>query len=248
MKNLYRPEFVEDLFDKMSASYARMNYITSFGFSSRWRRQCVQSIDIPTGASVADLMTGMGECWSYIFRQTGKDGKIIALDFSGGMLQHAQKRKSTMSGFDIEIVNANVFDNDIPDNSMDAVISGFGIKTFSESQLRALATEIYRMLKPGGKFSLVDVSVPNGNLLRSLYLFYLKKIIPILGWLFLGNPETYKMLGIYTEEFQNAANAADIFRRQALEVDMTSYFFGCATGIRGRKQYQLAADNNQQPG
>jgi ubiquinone/menaquinone biosynthesis methyltransferase len=235
MNSIYNLDYVEDLFDKMSASYARMNYITSFGFSSRWRRQCVHSIDIPTGATVADLMTGMGECWSDIFRQTGKQGKIMALDFSEGMLQHAYKRKSRMNGFDIDILKANVFENGIPDNSMDAVISGFGIKTFSESQLNDLAFEIKRILKPGGQFSLIDVSVPDAVVLKGIYMFYLKNIIPILGSIFLGNPETYKMLGIYTDRFQNSAKAASIFRKQGLEVNTTSYFYGCATGIKGRK-------------
>lgn len=236
MKSIYNPDYIEELFDKMSASYARMNYITSFGFSTRWRRQCVQSIDIPTGATVADLMTGMGECWSDILRETGEDGRVIALDFSEGMLQHAYKRRAKMQKARIDILKANVFDNEIPDQSVDAVISGFGIKTFSESQLSDLAKEIQRILKPGGSFSLIDVSVPTPGILRSLYMFYLKNIIPILGWLFLGNPETYKMLGIYTEHFQNAQEASVTFWRQGLEAEMTRFFYGCATGIKGKKK------------
>ncbi|KAA3624295.1 MAG: methyltransferase domain-containing protein [Bacteroidetes bacterium] len=236
MKSIYNPDYIEDLFDKMSASYARMNYITSFGFSTRWRRQCVQSINIPAGATVADLMTGMGECWSDILNETGKGGRIIALDFSEGMLQHAYKRLTKMQNARIDILKANVFDNEIPDQSVDAVISGFGIKTFSESQLTDLANEIHRILKPGGSFSLIDVSVPTPGLLRRLYMFYLKNIIPILGWLFLGNPETYKMLGIYTEHFQNSEKATEIFRKEGFEVEMTRFFYGCATGIKGKRQ------------
>lgn len=234
MDNLYNPDYIENLFDHMSASYTRMNYITSFGFSARWRRQCVKSIEIAPGATVADLMTGMGECWSDILRETGHQGKIIALDFSEGMLKHANRRKAKLKNIQIDIHKANVFSNDIPDQSVDNVISGFGIKTFSESQLNDLALEIKRMLKPGGYFSLIDVSVPTSGWLKMLYMFYLKNIIPILGWLFLGNPENYKMLGIYTEHFQNAAKTAEIFRKASLEVEMTSFFYGCATGIRGR--------------
>ena len=65
---LYNPKFVEALFDKMSSSYERMNYITSFGFSERWRKQCVNSIEIKRNSTVVDLMTGMGECWKPTFR------------------------------------------------------------------------------------------------------------------------------------------------------------------------------------
>lgn len=167
------------------------------------------------------------------FKKTGNKGKIIALDFSEGMLKHAYRRKEKFKNFNIDIKKANVFDNDIPAQSVDAVISGFGIKTFSPDQLMDLAKEIRRILKPGGQFSLIDVSVPETTGLKVFYMFYLKKIIPVLGWLFLGDPDNYSMLGIYTENFQNAKNAKEIFRKAGLEVEMTRYFFGCATGIKG---------------
>ncbi|MBQ0788778.1 MAG: class I SAM-dependent methyltransferase [Oceanihabitans sp.] len=59
MKEIYEAKFVEKLFDKMSSSYSKMNYSTSFGFSERWRRQCVEEIEIGKGKIVVDLMTGM---------------------------------------------------------------------------------------------------------------------------------------------------------------------------------------------
>ena len=67
MKNIYEPQFVENLFVKMSGSYTRMNYITSFGFSERWRKKCVKELNIQEGKVVVDLMTGMGECWNHLF-------------------------------------------------------------------------------------------------------------------------------------------------------------------------------------
>lgn len=66
-------------------------------------------------------------------------------------------------------------------------------------------------------------------------MFYLKKIIPILGNLFLGSPETYKMLGVYTEEFGNSRNVYQIFNRPEFKVEYVEYFYGCATGIKGIK-------------
>ena len=64
MKDYYEPEFVKDLFDRMSDSYKRMNYITSFGFSEIWRSLCVAVAKIEKGAVVVDLLTGMGECFT----------------------------------------------------------------------------------------------------------------------------------------------------------------------------------------
>ncbi|MHA7060267.1 class I SAM-dependent methyltransferase [Aquimarina sp. M1] len=235
MKEIYEPKFVEKLFDKMSRSYSKVNYVTSFGFSERWRRQCVEEIEIQKGKVIVDLMTGMGECWKHILAKCNKDSKLISLDFSTKMINRAKNNKEKLNIYDIEILKENVFENSIKDQTADYVISGFGMKTFNDNQLEKLAIEIHRILKPNGKFSLVDVSVPKNSILKPFYLFYLKNVIPILGKIFLGSPETYKMLGVYTQEFVNSKNVEQIFRKFNFEVEYVDYFYGCATGIKGRK-------------
>ncbi|MCG8806534.1 class I SAM-dependent methyltransferase [Tenacibaculum finnmarkense] len=235
MKEIYEPKFVEKLFDKMSSSYSKMNYITSFGFSERWRRQCVEEIEIGKGKTVVDLMTGMGECWKHILNKSDKDSKLIGLDFSTEMINRAEKNKGKFKKSKIEILKENVFENSIANETADFVISGFGLKTFNDEQLGKLANEINRILKPNGKFSLIDVSVPKNKFIKPFYLFYLKNIIPILGKLFLGSPETYRMLGVYTEKFGNSKNLHRIFNKLEFEVEYVEYFYGCASGIKGRK-------------
>ena len=219
----------------MSSSYSKMNYITSFGFSERWRRQCVEEIEIGKGKTVVDLMTGMGECWKHILDKSDNDSKLIGLDFSTEMINRAEKNKEKFEKSKIEILKENVFENTIANETADFVISGFGLKTFNDEQLGKLANEINRILKPNGKFSLIDVSVPKSKFIKPFYLFYLKNIIPILGKLFLGSPETYKMLGFYTEEFGNSKNVHRIFNKLEFEVEYVEYFYGCASGIKGRK-------------
>lgn len=236
MKEIYEPKFVEQLFDKMSATYSKMNYITSFGFSERWRKKYIQELNIGKGKLVVDLMTGMGECWPYILKNTNEKSTLIALDFSSEMIKRAEKKKLKFKDKNIQTLEENVFQNSIEGNTADFVVSGFGIKTFNTQQLRDLAIEVDRLLKPNGTFSLIDVSVPENKILKAFYMFYLKKVIPILGKLFLGNPDTYKMLGIYTEKFSNSKNAMQIFENANFEVEYVTYFYGCASGIKGRKK------------
>ena len=236
MNKHYEPKFVEKLFDNMSSSYSRMNYITSFGFSKKWRKQCVNEIEIENGKVIVDLLTGMGECWKFIDLKADKEAKIIGLDFSSNMIKKAEKNKRNFRERNIELLKENVFENSIKEKSVDTVISGFGLKTFNSEQLTNLAKEIDRMLKPNGNFSLIDVSVPKNVILKAFYIFYLKYIIPILGKFFLGNIETYKMLGIYTAEFENSRNLERIFRNQNFEVEYVQYFYGCASGIKGVKK------------
>ena len=140
MKEIYEPKFVEQLFDKMSSSYSKMNYITSFGFSERWRRQCVEEIGIEKGKTVVDLMTGMGECWKHILKKSDKNSILIGLDFSTEMANRAEKNKLNFKDSKIEILKENVIENSIDKQSADFVISGFGLKTFNEQQLGELAT------------------------------------------------------------------------------------------------------------
>ncbi|MAL61368.1 MAG: 16S rRNA (cytosine(1402)-N(4))-methyltransferase [Flavobacteriaceae bacterium] len=235
MKEIYETKFVEKLFDKMSSSYANMNYITSFGFSERWRRQCIAEIEIEKGKTVVDLMTGMGECWKHILKKTDNESKLIGLDFSTEMINRAKKNKKKFEKSTIEILKENVFENSIANETADFVVSGFGLKTFNDEQLKKLANEINRILKPNGKFSLIEVSVPNSTFLKPFFMFYLKHVIPIIGKLFLGSPDTYKMLGVYTAEFGNSKNVYQIFNNLEFEVEYVEYFYGCASGIKGRK-------------
>lgn len=239
MNNYYNPKFIETLFDKMSSSYSKMNYISSFGFSERWRRQCVKEINLEQAEIVLDLMTGMGECWKYISKETNKNSKLIGLDFSSEMIKRAKVNKSNFHNREIELLQENVFENSIKDQSIDCIISGFGLKTFNENQLNKLAIEIERILKGNGQFSLIDVSIPPNRILKVFYMFYLKNIIPLLGKVFMGNPETYKMLGFYTQKFNNSKEVKHIFEKYNFQVEYVEYFYGCATGIKGIKNDNL---------
>lgn len=236
MKEIYEPKFVKILFNKMSGSYSKMNYITSVGFSDRWRKQCINEIGIEKGKTVVDLMTGMGECWKHILINSDSNSKLIAIDFSMEMINRAEKNKARFNTSKIEILNEDIFNNSIENEAADYVVSGFGLKTFNDEQLKELVKEIYRILKPNGKFSLIDISVPKNKTLKLFYMFYLKNIIPILGRIFLGSPETYKMLGVYTEEFGNSKRVYQIFTSPEFEVEYLEYFYGCASGIKGRKR------------
>lgn len=234
-ENIYDSEFVRRLFNRMSASYERMNFITSFGFSIRWRKQFIKKIPSDNNQiQVIDLLTGMGECWDGI-RNNFPNAIITALDFSDKMLARAENRNRKKFNNKILISNQNLLSNNLPSLFYDVVVCSFGLKTFSKEQLYSIASETFRILKPGGYFSFVEVSKPKNKILLALYRFYLKFIIPVFGKLFLGNPEEYKMLWLYTEKFENALSVRDIFANAGLHAKYDSYFFGCATGLSGKK-------------
>lgn len=239
--DIFQPNFVRQLFDEMSQTYSVVNYIASFGFTARWQKQCVRRIKVPLGATVYDLMTGMGEMCSDISRMIGSSGRIRAIDISPRMCARARQRLRHRITCSVEVIEADILDNGIDSGSADVIVSSFGLKTFSEEQTVRLAREIHRILKPGGQFSLLEISVPPSAFLRIPYMFYLKYVVPVIGMLFMGNPANYRLLGIYTEAFNDCSFILRALEDTGLQVRSETYFFGCATGVSGYKKQDLGA-------
>jgi ubiquinone/menaquinone biosynthesis methyltransferase len=233
MPNLYDPQVVKRLFDEMAKTYGGVNLISSFGFCRRWRRQCLKMIDIPRGAQAIDLMTGMGELCPDLARRIGPNGNIRALDISESMCTQASKLHCDCS---IEVIQTDVLTHSFDAASADVVVSSFGLKTFEPAQIEVLTKIVARVLKPGGVFAFVEISVPKSSWLRWPYMFYLNHVIPHIGRLLLGNPQNYRQLGIYTSAFQNCEESLRLFHAAGLDCQYRSFFFGCATGICGQRR------------
>lgn len=218
----------------MAATYGVMNMVTSFGFAFWWRRQCAWAIPVDQGMTVVDLMTGQGELFGPLSRRVGSVGRLIGIDLSPVMCGRAEE---TAQRCDVptRVLRADALACPLPDRSADAVFCSFGLKTLDTDQTRKLAAEVFRILKPGGKCSFLEISIPPMLLLRCPYRFYLNCCIPFLGKLFLGNPDHYRMLGIYTDAFGNVTQAARLFSEAGMNVETSKYFFGCATGFVARK-------------
>jgi demethylmenaquinone methyltransferase/2-methoxy-6-polyprenyl-1,4-benzoquinol methylase len=233
--NIYSPKYVKGLFNRMSSSYERMNYITSFGFSIRWRKYFLNSFkETNNQVEVIDLLTGMGETWKATKKKL-PNSNLTALDFSEEMLKHAHQKSKKKYDNKITVLQQDVLASSLPSNHFDFVTCAFGLKTFNTQQLNILAMETKRILKIGGQFTFIEVSKPKNSILQFFYGLYLGQLIPILGRLLLGNPEEYKMLWKYITQFENAESAAKIFANTGLKTEFFSYFYGCATGFCGRK-------------
>lgn len=231
----YDEKYVARLFDQMSPSYDVVNLISSFGFSEIWRAQCVRNLSIGQGAIVADLMAGSGECWSYVNRRTGLNGRIFSVDFSPVMCRRQKRRLDNFTGSVVEIRCENALLLGLSDGSVDFVVSAFGLKTFNTASLTRLAAETFRVLRKGGTCSFLEISLPDSIFLRAPYRFYLKFVIPLIGRIFLKNIECYQMLGVYTEAFGSCARVAKQFQDAGFRVAVKTHFFGCASSLVATK-------------
>jgi ubiquinone/menaquinone biosynthesis C-methylase UbiE len=192
--------------------------------------------DVPTSkAHGYDLMAGTGEVWPHLLKRFETIGAITAVDISSGMHRLAMQRLHAHRAHQIKFIEDDVLASEIASDSADFVISTFGLKTFNPEQHTRLAALVARVLKPGGAFAMIEASDPKGWVLRPLYRFHLKVILPLIERLFLRGAQDFAMIGTYSHNFGNAAAFADMLRSQGLQVEFHRYFFGCATGASGRK-------------
>lgn len=235
--DIYDPAFVKAVFDRCSEEYIAFSWICSFGFTERWRRQCVEGLPMQdgTGAVGYDLMAGTGEVWPHLLKRFPELAAITAVDISSGMHKRAMERLHHHRAHKIDFIEDDALASRLPDGSADFLVSTFGLKTFNADQHRRLAALVARVLKPGGAFSMIEASDPKGWILRPLYLFHLKRVLPVVERLVLKGAQDFAMIGTYSTNFGDASGLAGMLRDEGLEVQLRKHFFGCATSVVGRK-------------
>lgn len=236
-QDVYDPAFVKDIFDRCSEKYILFSYLCSMGFTERWRKQAVARLPMPEtdGRVGYDLMAGTGEVWPHILERFPDIDSITAIDISSGMHKRALERLDKYPKHKISFIEDDLLQSQLAPESCDFLISTFGLKTFNADQHRKLAKLAGRVLRSGGTFSFIEASDPKGWILRPLYLFHLKTVLPLIEKIFLKGAQDFAMIGTYSSRFGNASGLADMMRQEGLEVEFVSYFFGCATGVIGRK-------------
>lgn len=235
-QDLYDPRYVADLFDRCSSNYRWWSAVSSFGFVAIWRRQYV-ALFAPSGpgAVAVDLMAGTGEVWPHLLRRFPDLATITALDISHRMHVEAKERLHGPYADRITHIEANALENDLPEATADLLISTFGLKTFNPAQQVVLARQVARILKPGGKFALIEASDPKGWWLRPVYRLYLDRILPMVERFFLKGAQDFSMIGAYTRNFGDCEHFADALRAAGLTVTLRKHFFGCATSVSGQR-------------
>lgn len=184
---------------------------------------------------VVDLMAGTGEVWPYLLRRFPGLNKITALDISHRMhLEAVDRLHSTYAGR-ITHIEADALKTDLQTDYADLLVSTFGLKTFNADQQAILARQIARILKPGGRFSLIEASDPKGWALRPIYRIYLDKVLPMVERYFLRGANDFSMIGTYTRNFGDSSQMANALIEAGLSVEIRKHFFGCATSVAGMK-------------
>jgi demethylmenaquinone methyltransferase / 2-methoxy-6-polyprenyl-1,4-benzoquinol methylase len=171
---------VRDMFDAIAGRYDLVNRVMTFGMDVGWRRRAVRQLRLPGGAMIADLACGTGD----LCRELSRDGyRAVGFDFSLGMLAKATT--------DVPLVQADVLRLPLADRSVDGATCGFALRNVVD--LDAFFAEIARVVRPGGRISLLEASQPDGPLMRAGHAVYFRRMVPMIGGL-LSDREAYAYL------------------------------------------------------
>ncbi len=179
--SLAKQDYVQSMFDRIAPSYELVNRVMTFGLDARWRARLVDAVGTAEVGRALDLGCGTGDLLR-VWRARGIGA--TGLDLSMGMLSLAdcEKQRVQAAGEALPFLGS----------SFDAVTSGFAVRNFSD--LREVFTEVARVLKPGGRFGVLEVSAPRNRVLRFGHRLYFSKVVPLIGGLISKDRGAYQYL------------------------------------------------------
>ncbi len=193
------PDAVRSMFDRISPVYDAMNRTMTLGLDQRWRRATVAAVVQP-GDRVLDACCGTGDL-ALVASRAG--ARVTGLDFSERMLERARRKSG-----EVEWVQGDAQQLPFEDTSFDAATVGFGVRNLDDLE-RGL-TELHRVLRPGGRLAILEITRPRG-LLAPFYRFWFDGFVPLLGKVLPGG-SAYTYLPASVRRFPGPDELAGLLR------------------------------------
>ena len=192
---------IAGMFDSIAERYDFLNHLLSAGLDKRWRRQAVDVLELTGRETLLDLCTGTADLALAATTGERRAKHAIGIDFSQAMLQIGKSKigGAGASASAITLIRGDAMRIPLCDESVDATTIGFGIRNVE--QPAAACREIARVLRPGGTLVILEFSLPRSAALRNFYLWYFRKILPLIGRLISKHPSAYTYLPASVEAF-----------------------------------------------
>ena len=190
---------VKIIFDNIAGRYDFLNHFLSFGLDFYWRKKALKLTGLNSESILLDIACGTGD----VAIQAKKMGvqKIFGADYSHNMLKLFHKKSEWVDGYLVQMVAEKIpFKNE----SVTNITVAFGVRNFYDIQ--AGFNSFYRILKPKGKATVIEFRMPSNKIIKNIYRFYFKKILPVLGGIISGDKAAYSYLPNSVEEFDEKVN------------------------------------------
>jgi demethylmenaquinone methyltransferase/2-methoxy-6-polyprenyl-1,4-benzoquinol methylase len=193
-------EGVRTMFDRIAPVYDLMNTVMTAGLDRRWRRATVAAV-VRAGDDVIDVCCGTGDL-AIASRRRG--ARVVGLDFSERMLTRARAKAP-----DVEWVRGDALHLPFEDASFDAATVGFGVRNLED--LEAGVREMRRVLRPGGRVGILEITTPRGPL-APFYRLWFDRVVPLLGRVLPGG-SAYTYLPASVRRFPGPDELAALLER-----------------------------------
>jgi demethylmenaquinone methyltransferase/2-methoxy-6-polyprenyl-1,4-benzoquinol methylase len=218
--------YVQRIFSEIAPRYDLLNRLLSLGIDRRWRRVALERLgwrQAPDGVYL-DLCAGTLDVGAALSRLDGFEGRIVAADFAEPMLRAGVGKASRAV---LVPVVADALALPVRDNALSGAIVAFGIRNVAE--LEGGLREVYRTLKAGARFVILEFSTPRIPFVRTAYLFYFHRILPLIGRLISGHRTAYTYLPRSVANFPETGALASAMTRVGFrDVSFETLTFGIA--------------------
>lgn len=182
---------ISGMFDAIAPRYDLLNRLLSAGIDRRWRALAIRSLRLTGTETVLDVCSGTADV--ALAARTGGARRVLGVDFSGAMLVLGL-RKVVAAGEAgrIPLVRGDAMRLPVRDGSVDAATVAFGIRNVEEPE--AACREMARALRPGGRLAILEFGVPAIPGIRPLYMWYFRRVLPLVGRMISGHGGAYTYL------------------------------------------------------
>lgn len=188
-----KEQLVAEVFDSVAGNYDIMNDLMSGGAHRLWKYYTVLCADVRPHMQVLDLASGTCDLAIQMGKKLDGSGCLVASDINDSMLSIGRERMTDnglVKNIDFQLANAEALP--FADKRFDLVTMAFGLRNVTHKD-QALS-EMYRVLKPGGKCLVLEFSKPVDKLLNHAYDFYSFNILPKMGKLVAKDEDSYRYL------------------------------------------------------
>ena len=202
-----RQAFLRQTFDSTAVDYNRLERVLGLGTGSWYRRQALQRAGLLPGMDVVDVGMGTGLVASEILHITGEPHKLIGVDPSPGMMAQARLPAA------VRCVEGWAEKLPLPDASADFVVMGYALRHIAD--LAAAFAEFQRVLRPGGRLLVLEISKPEGTLATQMLKLYMHGMVPLMARLLAREPSTPMLWRYYWDTIEACAPPAAVMRTLA---------------------------------
>jgi len=224
---LGKKQQVEQMFDAISNKYDSLNKIISLGSDRKWKKKIVRIVTEKNPSKILDVATGTADLVIMLSQTNATE--IIGVDISEGMLKIGREKVEKQNfSKKITLIQADSENLPFEDNYFDAITVAYGIRNFEN--LEKGLFQIFRVLKSGGIFVILETSVPTKFPFKQGYKFYCNVILPIIGKLFSKDKKAYGYLSKSASNFPFGEELNNILKKNGfINVENKPQMFGATT-------------------